>query len=69
MSHAYKYGPTIKSNRSLTINKRHGNVKSKCHNHKGYVFLYKQAERLLVGLGKFLACLEPDCYMTHVANE
>ena len=44
-------------------------LKSKCHNQKGYPFVCKQAERWLVGLGRFLACPELDCYIIYVTNK
>ena len=44
-------------------------LKSKCHNQKAYPFVYKQAEQWIVGLGRFLACPEPDCYIIYVTTK
>ena len=69
MSRVYEYNPIIEITRSLYINKHHKTLKSKCHNQKGYPFVYKQAERWLVGLGRFLACPKLDCYIIYVTNK
>ena len=42
--------PTIKTTTMHCINKHHGNIKIKSHNHNDYLLLYKQAEQETVSL-------------------